>query len=69
MATVRKTISLPAQVAKRLDSEAKRRRTSVSAIVTELVQSRPERLPYAGLIEDDEQLSQDVEKILARLRT
>ena len=68
MATVRKTISLPAQIAKRLDGEAKRRGTSVSAIVTELVQGRPEALPYAGLIDDDEALSLDVERILSRLR-
>lgn len=67
MATIRKTISLPAQIAKRLDSEAKRRGTSVSAIVAELVQRQPERLPYAGLIDDDEELSQNVEQILARL--
>ena len=67
MATIRKTISLPAHIAKRLDSEAKRRKTSVSAIVTELVQQQPVRLPYAGLIDDDEQLSQNVEQILARL--
>lgn len=69
MATIRKTISLPAQIAKRLDTEAKRRKTSVSAIVAELVQSQPERLPYAGLIDDDEQLSQSVEQVLARLAT
>ena len=69
MATIRKTISLPAQIAKRLDSEAKRRKMSVSAIVTELVQQQPVKLPYAGLIDDDEQLSQNVEQILARLRT
>lgn len=69
MATIRKTISVPAQIAKRLDSEAKRRKTSVSAIVTELVQQQPVKLPYAGLIDDDEQLSQKVEQILARLGT
>ena len=67
MATVRKTISLPARVAERLDAEAQRRRTSVSAIVTELVQRRPETLPYAGLIDDDAALSQSVERVLARL--
>jgi hypothetical protein len=68
MGTIRKTISLPEQIAKRLDKEAKRRKTSVSAIVTELVQQQqPARLPYAGLIDDDEQMSQDVEHILARL--
>ena len=70
MGTIRKTISLPEQIAKRLDKEAKRRKTSVSAIVTELVQQRqPARLPYAGLIDDDddEQMSQNIEQILARL--
>ena len=67
MATVRKTISLPAQIARRLDLEAKRRRTSISAIVTELVKRQSERLPYAGLIDDDEELSQNVERILVRL--
>jgi Ribbon-helix-helix protein, copG family len=66
MSSVRKTVSLPSAIAKRLDKEAKRRRTSVSALVTELVQQQPERLPYAGLIEDDEDLSQRVEEILAR---
>jgi hypothetical protein len=35
--------------------------------VTELVQQHPERLPYAGLVEDDEDLSEKVEEILARL--
>lgn len=69
MTTIRKTISLPEQIAKRLDREAKRRKTSVSAIVTELVQKQPTKLPYAGLIDDDEQTSQNVEKILARLGT
>lgn len=67
MSSVRKTVSLPVAIAKRLDKEAKRRHTSVSAIVTELVQQQPEQLPYTGLIEDDEDLSQKVEQILARL--
>ena len=67
MSSVRKTVSLPAAIARRLDKEAKRRHTSVSAIVTELVQQQPERLPYAGLIEDDKDLSRKVEEVLARL--
>ena len=67
MSSVRKTISLPVAIAERLDKEAKRRKTSVSALVTELVQQRPDRLPYAGLIEDDPDLSEKVEEILARL--
>jgi len=67
MSSVRKTISLPAAVAERLDRAARRRKTSVSALVAELVQQQPARLPYAGLIEDDDDLSQKVEEILARL--
>ena len=67
MSSVRKTVSLPSAIAKRLDKEAKRRHISVSALVTELVQQQPEQLPYAGLIKDDEDLSQKVEEILARL--
>ena len=67
MSSVRKTVSLPAAIARRLDQEAKRRHTSVSALVTELVQQQPEWLPYAGLVDDDEDLSQKVEEILSRL--
>jgi macrodomain Ter protein organizer (MatP/YcbG family) len=67
MSSIRKTISLPPAVAKRLDDEARRRKTSVSAIVTELVSRQPDRLPYAALIEDDEDLSMRIEDILARL--
>ena len=67
MGTIRKTISLPEQIAKRLDKEAIRRKTSVSAVVTELVQQQPAKLPYAGLIDDDEQMSQNIEHILARV--
>lgn len=67
MSSVRKTISLPPSVAERLDREARRRRTSVSAIVADLIQRQPERLPYIALIEDDEDLSQRVDAILERL--
>ena len=67
MSSVRKTISLPPVVAKRLEKEAKRRKTSFSALITELVQQQPQRLPYAGLIDDDEDLSEQVTEVLARL--
>ncbi|MDJ0954176.1 MAG: CopG family transcriptional regulator [Acidimicrobiia bacterium] len=67
MATVRRTISLPPAVAARLDREAERRNTSFSSLIAELVTQQPEPLPYAGLIEDDKQLSQRVEEVLARL--
>ncbi len=67
MATVRRTISLPPAVAARLDREAERRKTSFSSLVTELVSQQPEPLPYAGAVDDDEDLSQRVEEVLARL--
>jgi hypothetical protein len=67
MTTVRRTISLPPAVAARLDREAERRKTSFSALVTELVSQQPEPLPYAGVVDDDEDLSQRVEEVLARL--
>jgi hypothetical protein len=66
MSSIRKTISLPPAIAKRLDDEAKRRRTSVSAVVTELIEKVSEPLPYAGLIDDDEDLSLRVKEVLAR---
>ena len=40
---------------------------SFSSLVTELVSQHPEPLPYAGVVEDDEDLSQRVEEVLARL--
>jgi hypothetical protein len=66
MPSVRRTISLPPAVAERLDKEAKRRKTSFSALIADLVQ-RPAPLPYEGLIEDDEDLSERVEEVLARI--
>ena len=67
MPAVRKTISLPPAVAKQLDQEARRRKTSVSALVSELVSRQPQVLPYVGLIDDDKDLSLHVEGILSRL--
>ena len=67
MATVRRTISLPPVVADRLDREAERRGTSFSALIAELAGGEPCSLPYAGLIDDDADLSQRVEEVLARL--
>jgi len=66
MATVRRTISLPPALADRLDCEARRRKTSFSAVVAELVASAPGTLPYGGLVDDDEDLSQKIEEVLAR---
>ena len=67
VSSVRRTISLPPAVAERLEREAKRRKTSFSALIAELLQQQPEHLPYAGLIEDDEDLSERVEEVLARI--
>ena len=67
MATVRRTISLPPAVAERLDREAAQRGISFSAVIAELAAKGPGNLPYAGLIDDDEDLSQKVEETLARL--
>ena len=67
MSSIRRTISLPPSVAERLDKEARRRKKSFSALITELVQQQPQPLPYAGLIDDDEDLSERVEEVLARL--
>jgi hypothetical protein len=54
-------------VAERLDEEAKRRKTSFSSLIVERLQQHPARLPYAGLIDDDEDLSERVEEVLARI--
>ena len=67
MSTVRKTISLPASVARQIEREAARRNVSFSAVIADLVQREPERVPYAGIVDDDENLSQKVEEILARV--
>lgn len=48
-------------------AEAKRRKTSFSAVVTELVEREPATLPCAGLIADDDGLSLKVEEVLSRL--
>ncbi len=69
MATDRRTISFPPELANRLDRTAAERRMSFSALVVELIArgSEAPTLTYAGLIEDDEDLSLRVEEILARL--
>jgi hypothetical protein len=67
MRAVRRTISMPASLAKRLDREAKRRRTSFSALIAELAERAPGDLPYAGVIEDDPDLSLRVDEVLSRL--
>jgi hypothetical protein len=67
MATVRRTISLPPAVAERLDREAERRGMSFSAVIAALARDTAGPLPYAGLVEDDPDLSRKVEEVLVRL--
>jgi hypothetical protein len=67
MPSIRRTISLHPHTAARLDREARRRGLSFSALVAALAEQVPEELPYAGLVEDDEDLSLRVEEVLARL--
>jgi hypothetical protein len=67
MKAVRRTISMPASLDRRLDREARRRRTSFSALVAELVEHVPAELPYAGAVEDDPDLSLRVDEVLSRL--
>jgi len=67
MKAVRSTISMPASLAKRLDREARRRRTSFSALVAELVEHVPAELPYAGVVDDDPDLSLRIDEVLSRL--
>jgi hypothetical protein len=67
MASVRRTISLPPHVAARIEREARRRGVSFSAVLAELANRVPDKLPYAGLVEDDEDLSLQVEEVLKRL--
>jgi hypothetical protein len=67
MSSVRRTVSLPPHVAARIERAARRRGVSFSAMVADLASQVPEALPYAGLVEDDEDLSQRVEEVLARL--
>jgi len=62
-------ISIPPKLAERLDREASARNVSFSAVVVELLEraDTSPSLPYVGTIDDDEDLSQRVEEILARL--
>ena len=52
----------------RIKAEAKRRRTSFSAIVAELVSREPVPLPYAALFDDDDDLSLKVDEVLGRVQ-
>ena len=58
---------MPASLAKRLDREAKRKGVSFSAVVAELVERGPGELSYAGVVDDDPNLSLRIEALLSRL--
>jgi len=64
---VRKTIVLPASVAARIERDARRRGTSFSAMVTEILRRSRRIPPYAAGIDDDPDLSLRVGEILSRL--
>ena len=63
----RRTISLPPALDGWLQQTATRRGISVSALIVELLDPHARELPYAGLIDDDDDLSLRVEEILARM--
>jgi len=67
MASVRRTISLPPNLADQLDKEAERRGMTFSALIADLAGAETTGLPYAGIISDDEDLSLRVEEVLSRL--
>jgi predicted DNA-binding ribbon-helix-helix protein len=67
MASVRRTISLPPNLADQLDKEAERRGMTFSALIADLAGAETAELPYAGIITDDEDLSLRVEEVLSRL--
>lgn len=55
----RTTISLPDDLSELLDDEARRRRTSVSAVVRQMIAEtlvgtaeRPREIPWAGMLDD-----------------
>ena len=58
---------MPASLAVRLTREAKRRHKSFSAVVIYLIEGKAGPLPYAGIIEDDPDLSRRVDEVLSRL--
>ena len=69
----RTTISLPDDLARRLEREARQRETSVSEVVREvlterfdMVPGRPRRLGFVGIVENGEtNVAERLEEILA----
>ena len=58
---------MPAAIARHIEREAKRKKTSFSAIIAELVERAPGDLPYAGIIDDDPDLSLKIDEVLSRV--
>lgn len=70
----RTTISLSDDLAELVDDEARRRRTSVSALVRDLISEglvgtidRPREIPWAGIVDDPQAPpARDADAVLAR---
>jgi Arc/MetJ-type ribon-helix-helix transcriptional regulator len=70
----RTTVTLPDELAELVDDEARRRRTSVSALVRRLISEgltgtteRPREIPWAGVVDDPTAPpARDLERVLAR---
>ena len=66
MATVRKTVTLPRPLVDDLAREAGERRLSFSAVLAERASRGQNTISFAGIIDDDPDLSLKVEEILRR---
>ncbi|MFN0147940.1 MAG: hypothetical protein ACKVT1_15660 [Dehalococcoidia bacterium] len=66
MATVRKTVTLPRPLVDDLAREAGERHLSFSAVLAERASRGQTAISFAGIIDDDPDLSLKVEEILRR---
>jgi Arc/MetJ-type ribon-helix-helix transcriptional regulator len=70
----RTTVTLPEDLSELLGDEARRRRTSVSAVVRELITegltgsaARPREIPWAGIVDDPQMPpARELEQVLER---
>jgi hypothetical protein len=67
MATVRKTVTLPRPLVDDITREAERRDMSFSAVLADRAGRGLHPISFAGIINDDPDLSLMVEEILQRL--
>ncbi len=66
MATVRKTVCLPPELAAAVEAEAERSGLSFSALVARRLAQRGDAYDWIGSVTDDPDLSLKVEEILSR---